>query len=77
MIEISATEFKAKCLQLIDTVSQTGESVQITKRGKPMVWLTPIPGDPSKFFVRGCAKDEFDILGDIVSPIEVEWDALK
>ena len=39
--EIKASEFKAKCLALIDEVSQTGESVVITKRGKRLVRVIP------------------------------------
>jgi prevent-host-death family protein len=31
---ISATEFKAKCLELMDLVNETGVTIQITKRGK-------------------------------------------
>ena len=77
MIEITATEFKAKCLQLMDTVSQTGEIIQITKHGKPLVQLGPIPIEPQKTFKRGFAKGEFKIIGDILAPIDVEWDAMK
>ena len=33
---ISATEFKAKCLALIDQVNQNGGIVTITKRGQPV-----------------------------------------
>jgi prevent-host-death family protein len=34
---IKASEFKAKCLKLIDEVAQSGEALVITKRGKPIV----------------------------------------
>jgi antitoxin (DNA-binding transcriptional repressor) of toxin-antitoxin stability system len=36
MREIKASEFKAKCLKLIDEVNATGEAIIITKRGKPV-----------------------------------------
>ena len=38
---IKASEFKAKCLKLMDEVAETGEEIIITKEGKPMVKLTP------------------------------------
>ncbi len=36
MKTINALEFKAQCLQLMDEVAQTGESLVITKNGKPV-----------------------------------------
>ena len=36
---VSATEFKAKCLAIIDRVNATGESVTITKRGRVVAKL--------------------------------------
>jgi prevent-host-death family protein len=38
---ISATEFKAKCLALIDRVNSKGESITITKRGRVVAKLVP------------------------------------
>lgn len=37
MRQIKASEFKAKCLKLIDEVNETGEAIIITKRGKAVV----------------------------------------
>ena len=39
MREIKASEFKAKCLKLLDEVNETGEPIIITKRGKPVARL--------------------------------------
>ena len=36
---VSASEFKAKCLEIIDKVHRTGEAVTITKRGKVVAKL--------------------------------------
>jgi prevent-host-death family protein len=38
-MNVSATEFKAKCLSLIDKVHSTGETVTITKRGRVVAKL--------------------------------------
>lgn len=43
---VTATEFKAKCLALIDEVNKKGGSVTITKRGKIVAELTPIAPEP-------------------------------
>jgi prevent-host-death family protein len=40
---MTATEFRAKCLGLFDWVAMTGETIVITKRGKPVVRVVPIP----------------------------------
>lgn len=37
---VTATEFKAKCLALIDRVQATGEVITITKRGKRVASLS-------------------------------------
>jgi prevent-host-death family protein len=73
--QIKASEFKAKCLALMDEVARTGSAVVITKRGKPVAEL--VPHRPRRKSARGFLKDELFIVGDIISPIDVEWDALK
>jgi prevent-host-death family protein len=39
---ISAAEFKARCLSLMDEVANRGRSFTITKRGKPVARLVPL-----------------------------------
>lgn len=72
---ISAAEFKAKCLELMDSVSETGTPIVVTKRGRPVAMLAPMR--PSRNALRGIMKGRIRILGDIVSPIDVVWDAAK
>ena len=73
--QIKASEFRAKCLALMDEVARTGATVVITKNGKPVAEL--VPHRPRKRSLRGVFKDKLFITGDIISPIDVEWDALK
>lgn len=40
---VGAAEFKSTCLSLIDQVGQDRQPVLITKRGKPVAILSPIP----------------------------------
>lgn len=70
--EISAGEFKAKCLKLMDLVQKTKTPLIITKHGKPVVKLIPIDEEANDFF--GCMKGSVRIVGDIMSPIDVEWE---
>lgn len=39
--EISATQFKARCLRLLDEVAETGETLVITKHGRPVARVEP------------------------------------
>jgi prevent-host-death family protein len=72
---MKASEFKAKCLALMDEVERTGQTVVITKNGRPVAELGP--AQSRKRNARGLLKDELFITGDIISPIDVEWEALK
>ena len=68
---MKASEFKAKCLKLMDEVADSGEEIVITKYGKPVSKLIPFRKKPKSFF--GADKDRIKILGDIVSPMPAEW----
>ena len=70
---IAAGEFKAKCLHLLDEVAQQRAPLVITKRGKPVAKLIPIDDKPVDIY--GCMAGTIRILGDIVSPLDVEWNA--
>ena len=71
---VKASEFKAKCLQLMDAVAASGEEIVITKHGQPVAKLAPLREKPkTPWFGRDRGKIE--ILGDIISPLDVEWEA--
>jgi prevent-host-death family protein len=38
---VNVTEFKAKCLALLEDVSQRGGSITVTKRGRPLATVGP------------------------------------
>ena len=73
-MEIAATEFKAKCLKLMDKVKRDHEEIVITKRGKPVARLVPV-NDPEVPTGYGCMKGTIKIIGDIVAPLDVDWGA--
>ena len=68
---MKASEFKAKCLKLMDEVAETGEEIHITKRGRAVAKLTPLKRRPKTLF--GADRGRIEILGDIVSPMPAEW----
>ena len=77
MQTIQASKFKAKCLALMDQVARTGETILVTKNGKPVAELRPHRGPRAKSLI-GLHKGRIKIRGDIVSPIATELrDALK
>jgi prevent-host-death family protein len=70
---ISAAEFKARCLELMDEVAVSGKPIIVTKRGKPVAQLGPVVSKPRTLF--GYLQGRAEILGDIIAPIDVAWDA--
>lgn len=70
-----AGKFKAQCLQLMDEVHNKHISITITKHGKPIAKLVPI--EEAAIDTFGCLRGTVAIEGDIVAPIDVEWDAMK
>jgi len=73
MRRIKASEFKAKCLKLMDEVAKTGEPIIITKNGQPVSQLIPYRRKPKTLF--GATADALTLHGDVVSPTGVEWEA--
>lgn len=73
MKTISAAEFKARCLTLMDDVSSTRETVMITKRGKPVAKLVPAGKERREFIGR--LKGVIEIVGELdTDPPEV-WES--
>lgn len=70
---ISAAEFKAKCLHLMDEVNKTKHAITITKRGKPIAKL--IPSNEKDTDIFGAMKGTVTIKGNIVEPIKETWNA--
>ena len=76
MKEINATEFKAKCLAILDEVNQTGQPVTILKRGKAVAQLVP-PVPQTDQYPQQSLIGTVTIQGDIISPVlePEEWEA--
>jgi prevent-host-death family protein len=74
IVDISAAQFKAECLKLMDLVEKTREPIVITKHGRPVAQLAPISTDTHSLF--GYMKDTMKIEGDVMASVEEKWSAL-
>ncbi len=76
-MKISATEFKAKSLALIDRVHESGEPIIITKRGRVVARLVADGDTEAKPWLRVRGYAEW--MGDPLKPAvdEGEVEALK
>jgi prevent-host-death family protein len=74
MTTVAATEFKAKCLRLMERVALRRESFVITKRGKAVAKLVPVD-PPRRREVFGCMADQTEFVGDLDAPLwtEEQW----
>jgi prevent-host-death family protein len=74
---VSATEFKAKCLALLDEIEETGGTITVTKRGHPVATVGPAPK-------RRYKSPEGDWVGKLHIPDDVlmadhsdMWDCVR
>ena len=77
MKEVAISEFKAKCLGILEEVRKTRKPIRVTRFGKPVAEV--VPPSPEKTTKRrlGCMVGTGRIIGDIVGSIsdESEWEA--
>ena len=79
MQKIAISEFKAKCLALLEQVRATKKPLRITRFGKPVAEVIPPTALEDRATWIGSMKDTMRITGDIVSPAtdEDEWEVLR
>ena len=79
MEEIAISEFKAKCLAVLERVRKTQKPVRITRHGTPVAEVVPPSSVQERSAWIGSMKDSVEILGDIISPAneEKEWEVLQ
>jgi prevent-host-death family protein len=73
MKEVAISEFKAKCLSMIEEVRKTRQPIRVTRFGRPVAEV--VPPSPQKATGRrlGSMVGTAEILGDIVGPTG-SWD---
>jgi prevent-host-death family protein len=76
-MRIAAAEFKAKCLALLDRVSEDGQPITITKHGRVVARLVPAEDEDARPWLRIRGRARW--TGDAIAPVvdEDEVDALR
>lgn len=74
--EVTAAEFKATCLQLMEQVRRTRAPVRVTKRGQTLVDIVPVAESPpqSNGGLAGTVLHEKDIISPVAAD---EWEAMR
>ena len=79
MEEVSISEFKAKCIGLLEQVRKTKQPLRVVRHGKAIVEIVPATEKVDRMEWIGSMKDSVEILGDIISPAtdEDDWEVLR
>ena len=78
MTMIAVSEFKAKCISVMERVNAEGEAMTITRRGRPLVRVLPAAEPLRKTRHLGGLAGEVRQKGDIVrSGFAADWEALR
>lgn len=80
MLEITISEFKAKCLALLEQVRKTKQPLRVTRHGKPVADVVPSsPPTIDRDAWIGSLTGTVEIKGDIISPADDEddWEVLR
>ncbi len=70
-MEISASQFKSRCLALLDEVSESGAELIVTKRGRPVARVAPLDDEAS---LVGSVSQLVDD-DELIAPVGGPWDA--
>lgn len=73
---IEVSEFETRFAETMHKVVVEGEELVITENGTPISRLTKyrsVAHPPKQTMVFGQHRDQIHILGDIVSPMPVDW----
>jgi prevent-host-death family protein len=73
MDEVAISEFKAKCLALLDRVQKTKEPILVTRFGKPIAEVVPVSPTSNREWL-GSMAGTAEIVGDVISPVIDEGD---
>jgi prevent-host-death family protein len=67
--KIAVSEFKAKCLALLQEVDRTKTPVRVTRRGHAIADVVPIAPDSPQRDWMGSMSGTATLVGDIVGPV--------
>jgi prevent-host-death family protein len=75
--EVAVSDFKARCLGILEQVRATGRPVLVTKRGQPLAQILPPPKPMPPNSAYGCMAETAWEVADIVQSIDDDWEVLR
>ncbi len=73
---LAVSEFKTRCLEILEDLRQSGHELVVTKHGTPIARVVPIRSELKP--LRGMLKGQIEIVGDIVhADFSDEWEASR
>jgi antitoxin (DNA-binding transcriptional repressor) of toxin-antitoxin stability system len=78
MEEVAISQFKAKCIAILQRVKKSGRPIRVTRFGQVIAEVHPPPGS-QRVPRLGTGRGSGVILGDIVGPVseESDWEAAR
>ena len=73
---VPVSEFKARCLALLEAVCESGGEMVVTKHGKPVASVVA-QRPPIRKMHRPSLAYMVRYAGDVESPIEAAWAAMR
>jgi prevent-host-death family protein len=70
---VPATEFKTRCLALLEQVRETRQHLLVTRHGKPVVEISPYVHKNSARV--NPLKGSIVFQGDLISSLQEKWDS--
>ena len=67
MTVLRVSDFKARCLAVLDEVARTGDRVVLTRRGRPVAQISPAVGDADDY-PQHRLRGTLEIVGDVMEP---------
>jgi prevent-host-death family protein len=74
--EVAASDMKNGWYDYLELVSTNHQEIVLTRYGKPIAKLVPYEGETETRRLFGSMKGTVTVLGDIVSPLDLDWEAL-
>jgi prevent-host-death family protein len=72
------SEFKARCIEVINSVNESGKEVLVTRRGKPLARIVPARQAEAPPRLLGALAGEAEELGDLVqTDLSGDWESLR
>ncbi len=78
MTTLLISDFKAKCIEILNGVHDSGESVVVTRRGKPLAKIVPLVEPRATRRKLGSLAGAAVAHGDIVHGTrEGDWESVR